>query len=100
MGHHDRLRMGPIKSQDESAEHGVSFHEAATILRDPLGITIYDPDHSEGEDRYITIGTSGGGRFLMVAHTERGDRIRIINARELTRAEREIHESEIKRRKR
>jgi len=64
-----------------------------------LGITIYDPDHSEGEDRYITIGTSGGGRFLMVDHTERGDRIRIINARELTRAEREAHESEIKRRK-
>jgi hypothetical protein len=90
----------PSKARTNLRKHGVSFHEAATVLRDPLGITIYDPDHSEGEDRYITIGTSGGGRFLMVAHTERGDRIRIINnARELTRAEREAHESEIKRRK-
>ncbi len=75
------------------------FHEAATVLRDALGITIYDPDHSGDEDRYITIGMSGGGRFLMVAHTERGVRIRIISACELTRAEREAHESEIKRRK-
>jgi hypothetical protein len=88
----------PSKAKTNLRKHGVSFHEAATVLRDPLGITIYDPDHSEDEDRYITIGTSGGGRFLMVAHTERGDRIRII-ARELTRAEREAHESEIKRRK-
>ncbi len=89
----------PSKARANLRRHGVSFHEAATVLRDPFGITIYDPDHSEDEDRYITIGMAGGDRFLMVAHTERGDRIRIINARELTRAEREAHESEIKRRK-
>ena len=89
----------PRKARTNLREHGVSFHDAATVLRDPLGVTIYDPDHSEEEDRYITIGTSGSGRLLMVAHTDRGDRIRIINARELTRAEREAHESEIKRRK-
>ncbi len=89
----------PAKARTNLRRHGVSFHEAATVLRDPLGITIYDPDHSEDEDRYINIGISGRGRFLMVAHTERGDRIRIISARELSRAEREAHESEIKRRK-
>ena len=66
----------PSKARTNLRKHGVSFHEAATVLWDPLGITIYDPDHSEDEDRYIAIGTSGGGRFLMVAHTERGDRIR------------------------
>ena len=89
----------PAKARTNLRKHGVSFHAAATVLRDPLGITIYDPDHSEEEDRYITIGTSGGGRLLMVAHTNRGDHVRIISARELTRTEREAYESEITRRK-
>jgi hypothetical protein len=88
----------PRKARANLRKHGVSFHDAATVLRDHLGVTIYDPDHSEEEDRYITIGTSGSGRHLMVAHTDRGDRIRIINARELTRAEREAYENEIERR--
>ena len=59
----------------------------------------FDPDHSEEEDRFITFGFSGGGRLLMVAHTDRGERIRIISARELTREEREAYEEEIQRRK-
>ena len=60
---------------------------------------MYDPDHSEEEDRFITVGTSVVGRFLIVAHTDRGPRTRIISARELTRAERETYENEIQRRK-
>ncbi len=89
----------PTKARANLRKHGVSFQDAATVLRDPLSITIYDPDHSEEEDRYITIGTSGSDRLLIVAHTVRGDRVRIINARELILAEREAYESEIKRRK-
>ena len=89
----------PTKARTSLRKHRVSFHEAATVLRDPLGITIYNPDHSEEEDRYIIIGTSDGQRLLMVSHTDRGDRVRIISARELTRAEREAYESEITRRK-
>ena len=81
-------------------KHRVDFREAATVFRDRLAITIYDPDHSEQEDRFITIGTSGTGSFLMVSHTDRGDRIRIISARELTRKERKEYEKEIQRRNR
>jgi hypothetical protein len=88
----------PSKARANLRKHQVAFQEAATALRDPLAITIFDPDHSEEEDRYITIGTSNGGRALMVAHTDRQDRTRIINARTLTRAEREAYEDEIKRR--
>ena len=80
-------------------KHGVSFKEAATVFKDPLSITFADPDHSEEEDRYIIIGLSGIGRLLMVSHTNRGSRIRIIHARELTRSERETYEGEKKRRK-
>ena len=81
-------------------KHRVNFREAATVFSDELSITIYDPDHSDKEDRFITIGTSDTGRFLMVSHTDRGDRTRIISARELTRKERKEYEKEIQRRSR
>ena len=88
----------PAKAKMNLRKHGVAFQEAATVLRDPLGITIFDPDHSDEEDRFITFGFSAAGRLLMVAHTERAERIRIISARGLTRAEREAYEQEIQRR--
>ena len=87
------------KDRKNIGKHRVAFGEAATVLQGTLSITIYDPDHSEDEDRLITAGLSSRGRPLMVFHTDRGERIRIISARELTRAEREAYEEEIKRRK-
>ena len=89
----------PSKADENLRKHRVAFRDAATIFRDPLGITIFDPYHSKEEDRYITIGKSLRGRLLIVAHTDRGDRIRIISARDLTSAERKAYENEIKRRK-
>ena len=82
----------PHKEANNRARHGVSFQEAATVFADPLSITVADPDHTVGEDRYIVIGRSDRGRLLMVAHTERGDRIRIISARGLTPRERADYE--------
>ena len=73
-------------------KHGVSFSEAATVFNDDLSLTVPDPDHSFDEERLITIGISNERRILIIAHTERGDSIRIISARELTRGEREAYE--------
>ncbi len=70
----------PNKATANFAKHRVSFREAATVFRDPLSMTFDDPDHSDDEERYITIGTSSGGRRLIVAHTDRDDHIRIISA--------------------
>ena len=75
-------------------KHGVDFEEAATAFGDPLSITIPDPDHSVGEERWLLVGHSGAGRLLVVAHTERGDEIRLINARLATRRERDTYEEE------
>ena len=86
----------PKKAAKNLRKHRVSFNEAATVLGDPLGTTVLDPDHSLAEDRYITIGMSSRRRLVMVGHTERGERIRIVSARELTRAEREVYEEETK----
>jgi uncharacterized protein len=84
----------PRKAAGNLGKHKVSFVEAATVFGDQLSITVYDPDHSVREHRFITIGWSNRRRLLMVAHTERGDRIRIISARRLTRAERKAYEQE------
>ena len=73
-------------------KHSVSFEEAATVFGDPLSDTFDDPDHSAEESRFITIGTSEKGRLLMLAHTDREDRIRLISARELTKQERRNYE--------
>lgn len=84
----------PRKARKNLKKHGVSFTEAGTVFGDDLAITVADPDHSEEEDRYITIGWSSRRRLLIVAHTDRGDRIRIISARELTPRERKAYEEE------
>jgi uncharacterized protein len=85
----------PRKARINLRKHGVSFTEAGTIFGDELAITVSDPDHSDNEDRYITIGWSDRRRLLIVSHTDRGDRIRIISARELTKAERKEYEKAI-----
>ena len=82
----------PEEDRRNKAKHGVSFAEANTIFGDPLAWTVRDPDHSTGDRRYLTTGYSENGRLIIVAHTERGDRIRIISAREVTAAERSVYE--------
>ena len=80
------------KAAENLARHGVSFEEAATVFRDPLSQAGSDPDHSVDEERFVIFGVSTAGRLLVVAHTERGDTIRIISARPATSGERTIYE--------
>jgi uncharacterized DUF497 family protein len=80
------------KNSANIQKHGVSFEEAVTVFGDPLSDTFDDPDHSAQEYRFITTGTSERGRLLIVAHTDREGRIRIISARELTKQERRSYE--------
>jgi uncharacterized protein len=70
------------------AKHGVTFERAIDIFDDPLAVTIDDPDHSDLEDRYITIGSTFWDEVLVIGHTYRDERIRIITARRATHAER------------
>ena len=72
----------PDKRQANVRKHGVDFAEAMTVFGDRLEKTIRDPDHSTGEERFMSLGESETGRLLVVSCTERsGDRIRIIGAR-------------------
>ena len=89
----------PLKAVENAQKHGITIAEASTVFGDTLAISIFDPDHSTDEDRFITIGSSSKGIPLLVSYTEYGDIIRIISARKLTRTERKAYENEIKRRK-
>ena len=84
--------MDYAKARRNLTRHGVSFHEAATIFGDSMAITFSDPDHSVGEERFLTFGVSLNGRLLAVIHTARGSTVRIISARRATRRERKIYE--------
>ena len=87
-----RFEWDPKKAATNLRKHGVSFDEAATVFQDDLSLTGDDPDHSVNEERFITFGVSSTGRLLVVSHTERGDRIRIVSARLATRSERKLYE--------
>jgi uncharacterized DUF497 family protein len=87
-----RFDWDPDKATENLRRHRVSFEEAATVFRDPLARTFPDPEHSEGEDRYLDIGHSERGRLLIVSYTERQGRVRIMSARPATREERKSYE--------
>lgn len=73
-------------------KHDVSFEEASTAFGDPLSMTVHDPDHSDGEARFVLIGQSFRGQLLVVVHSEEERGIRIISARQANRRERRDYE--------
>ena len=83
----------PEKANINLTKHGVPFSHASTVFGDPLSMTFHDPDHSDVEERHITIGSSADDVLLIVSHTARDERIRIISARKATRRERRIYEN-------
>jgi uncharacterized protein len=82
----------PRKDAAKERKHGITFDEASSVFGDPFALTADDPDHSLDERRFLTVGYSTQHRLIIVAHTDRTDCIRIINAREVTPAERERYE--------
>jgi uncharacterized DUF497 family protein len=77
----------PAKADENERKHGVSFEEASSSFADPESLTVYDPEHSASEDRYVLLGMSAKGRLLVVTHLERGDNIRLVSARPANRRE-------------
>lgn len=77
------------KEKINITKHGIDFTTAALVFKDDNRLEVYDVEHSEYEDRYITIGVIDGVAYLvMVVYTERGEAIRLISARKATNAER------------
>jgi len=92
-----RFAWDPAKATVNRRKHGVSFEQAAGVFRDPLAMSRYDEEHSEGEERWVTLGVGENGVLLVVSHTfeelsEQEARVRLISAREATAPERRQYE--------
>ena len=78
-------------------KHRVDFREAMTVLQDPLAMTFFDTEHSQDEDRWVSVGRSSVGALLVVIHTfvstgPSSALVRLISARAATRHERQQYE--------
>ena len=88
-----KFEWDPDKDRRNQVNHGVSFEEAGTVFGDRNALSWEDVEHSVGEYRSLTLGYTDRQRLVIVAHTDRDDRVRIISARMATAAERRIYES-------
>ena len=87
-----RFQWDPVKAAANLANHSVSFEQAASVFLDPLALTIFDDEHTDVEERWVTLGRSASGTPLAVVHTiiftgANSANVRIISARRPTRAE-------------
>ena len=80
------------KAEANQRKHGVSFGDAVTVFRDPLSLTVSDPDTEPDDERWVTVGCTIRGQLLVVIHADRADTIRVISARQATRNERRNYE--------
>jgi uncharacterized protein len=86
------------KANSNVTKHGVTFAQAATVMLDPLALTVFDAAHRQTEEGWFTLGVTSDGRLLAIAHTyqfvdEQNIQVRLISAREATRREREAYEN-------
>ncbi len=86
----DLFEWNSEKAEANFGKHGVSFEEAESVFFDPLSLTVPDPLHSGEESRFIITGLSDRQRHLVVVHTDRGDKIRIISAINKTERKKKI----------
>ena len=75
------------KAATNFRKHGVDFADAVLVFEDELTLTMRDLS-SDREERFVALGQDPNGRLLVVIYTWRGERIRLISAREATGKER------------
>lgn len=83
-----------VKAKDNLNKHKVSFEEGKSIFNDPFLYTFSDNKHSNDEERFINIGISASGHILVLTHTERKGKIRVISCRKATARERRFYEED------
>ncbi|MGZ5443198.1 MAG: BrnT family toxin [Thermoanaerobaculia bacterium] len=89
-----KFEWDPKKASVNVKKHGVTFEEAATAFADWDSITVPDPEHSIGEERWYLLGVSERGNLLVVCHTEQGDSFRIVSAWDANRRQRRQYEEQ------
>ena len=88
------------KAANNIRKHNITFERAATIFRDPNVLSIPDEEHSEPEERWLTMGLDETGILLVISHSfnvfdAEVWKIRIISARKATTTEETQYEEGI-----
>lgn len=88
----------PAKAKANLRKHGISFEQATSVFRDPNALTLFDEEHSENENRWITLGRSDQEDLLVIVHTFNEISVnefdvRLISARPATRREHKNYET-------
>jgi hypothetical protein len=91
------LEWDPVKAKQNLRKHGISFEWAAELFLDPLAVSIFDEEHSETEERWVSIGRDRHGRVVVLVHTfsevsAQEWKVRIISARKATKREAKQYE--------
>ena len=87
-----RFDWDAAKAKASLLKHGVGSDEVITVFGDVLSVSGRDLEHSAAEARFVTLGPSSRGRWLVVCFTHGGRFIRIISARIATRKEKRVYE--------
>ena len=85
------------KAQANLAKHGVDFMDAMSVLADPLAMTRFDDEHSDEEERWVSVGRAANGQLLLIVYTFHASGpntalVRLISARAASRRERAQYE--------
>lgn len=91
------FKWDPDKAQSNIEKHGITFEEAAEVFLDALQLSVFDDEHSEHEERWITLGKNSKGYLIVVIHTfeehnHQKVTLRIISARKATKQEQQQYE--------
>jgi len=86
----------PNKAKINLLKHKISFEQAVSVFKDKNAISIFNKDHSEQEDRWLTVGIDDQTKILVVIHTyilinKNNYNIRIISARKATKKEQQVY---------
>ena len=92
MAFRHQFEWDPVKARENAKKHRITFERGATVFLDPNALSLFDEQHSEVEERWITLGLDRTGTLLVVCHsyreeTETSARIRLISARKATKNE-------------
>ncbi len=91
------LEWDPIKAKENLRKHRISFDRAGEVILDPLAVSIRDEEHSEDEERWVSIGKDRRGSVMVLIHTflevsAEECRVRIISARKANKRETKLYE--------
>jgi hypothetical protein len=81
------------KQRTNYKKHGLDFRDAEIVFQGPV-VTVLDSRQEYGEDRYISLGILEDV-VVVVVHTARDEKTRIISMRKAKLKERQAYEEKI-----